>query len=89
MLEWVAMSSSRGSSRPRDRTRVSRAACIGRRVLYHCTPPVKLSYNVTIQCLSVLHVIPTRSLGSMHHHSYKFFSLLMRTFETYTPISVR
>ena len=52
-------------------------------------PPVKLSYNVTIQCLSVLHVIPTRSLGSMHHHSYKFFSLLMRTFETYTPISVR
>ena len=33
-LEWVAISYSRGSSRPRDQTQVS---CIGRWVLYHCT----------------------------------------------------
>ena len=32
MLEWVAMPSSRGSSRPRDRTLVSWVFCIGRRV---------------------------------------------------------
>ena len=32
ILEWVAISSSRGSSWPRDRTWVS---CIGRQVLYH------------------------------------------------------
>ena len=32
ILEWGAMSSSRGSSRPRDRTQVS---CIGRQILYH------------------------------------------------------
>ena len=32
MLKWVAVSSSRGSSQPRDRTHIS---CIGRRVLYH------------------------------------------------------
>ena len=32
ILEWVAMPSSRGSSRPRDGTRVSR---IGRQILYH------------------------------------------------------
>ena len=31
-LEWVAISSSRGSSPPRDRTCVS---CIGRQILYH------------------------------------------------------
>ena len=31
ILEWVAISSCRGSSRPRDRTRIS---CIGRRILY-------------------------------------------------------
>ena len=31
-LEWVAVPSDRGSSRPGDRTRIS---CIGRRVLYH------------------------------------------------------
>ena len=32
ILEWVAISSSRGSSWPRDWTHVS---CIGRRILYH------------------------------------------------------
>ena len=32
--KWVAISSSRGSSRPRNRTQVS---CTGRWILYHCT----------------------------------------------------
>ena len=31
-LEWVAVPSSRGSSRPRDQTHVSYVSCIGRRV---------------------------------------------------------
>ena len=35
ILEWVAMPSSRGSSRPRDRTHISYISCIGRWVLYH------------------------------------------------------
>ena len=35
ILEWVAMSSSRGSYRTRDRTLISYIPCIGRRVLYH------------------------------------------------------
>ena len=34
-LEWVAISSSRGSSRPKDRTQLSYVSCTGRRVLYH------------------------------------------------------
>ena len=34
-LEWVAISFSRGPSRPRDRTNISHISCIGRRVLYH------------------------------------------------------
>ena len=33
ILEWVAISSSKGSSSPRDQTRVS---CIGRCILHHC-----------------------------------------------------
>ena len=33
VLEWVAMPSSRGSSRPRDQTCIS---CIDRQILYHC-----------------------------------------------------
>ena len=33
--EWAAMSSSRGSSLPKDGTCVSSISCIGRRILYH------------------------------------------------------
>ena len=36
ILEWVAISSSRGSSRPRDWTWISSISCTGRWVLYHC-----------------------------------------------------
>ena len=35
ILEWVVISYSRGSSRPRDKARVSCVACIGRWILYH------------------------------------------------------
>ena len=46
ILEWVAISSSRGSSRPRDQTCVS---CIGRRVLYHWATSVQFS-SVQFSC---------------------------------------
>ena len=36
ILEQVAISFSRGSSGPRDRTRVSCVSCTGRQILYHC-----------------------------------------------------
>ena len=36
ILEWVAISSSRGSSWPRDWTRNSCVSCIGSWILYHC-----------------------------------------------------
>ena len=36
MLEWVAISYFRGSSRPKDRTHVSCDSCIGSWILYHC-----------------------------------------------------
>ena len=35
ILEWVAMHSSKGSSRSKDGTHVSYVSCIGRRALYH------------------------------------------------------
>ena len=37
ILEWVAVSYSRQSSRPRDWTHVSCVSCIGRWILYHWT----------------------------------------------------
>ena len=36
ILEWVAISFSRGSSPPRDGAHVSCTFCIGRWILYHC-----------------------------------------------------
>ena len=41
-LEWVAISSSRGSSQPRDRIRVS---CIGRRILYLGSPKLTRNFS--------------------------------------------
>ena len=35
ILEWVAISSSRGLSQPRDQTPVSWVSCIGRQILYY------------------------------------------------------
>ena len=35
IVEWVAISFSRGSSPPRDWTHVSFVSCIGRQILYH------------------------------------------------------
>ena len=37
MLEWVAISYSRESSRSRDQIRISYMSCTGRQILYHCT----------------------------------------------------
>ena len=37
ILDWVAISYSRRSSRPRDPIYLSCISCIGRQILYHCT----------------------------------------------------
>ena len=37
VLEWIAISSSRGSAQPGDRTHISWVSCIGKQILNHCT----------------------------------------------------
>ena len=37
IVEWVAVSYSRGSSQPRDQTSVSCISCTGRQILHHYT----------------------------------------------------
>ena len=44
ILEWVAISSFRGSSWPRDQTHVSWVFCIGRRILCHLSCPGSSDY---------------------------------------------
>ena len=53
VLEWVAISSSRGSSRRRDRTCLTCVSSIGKQVLSPLAPPgkpTKHSYPKDIQC---------------------------------------
>ena len=49
--EWVSISSSKGSSRPRDWTRISYVSCIGRQILY-CWDTSFVAPNVYISRLS-------------------------------------
>ena len=52
LLEWVAISSSRGSSQPRDWTCASCVFSVGRQILYHCTTcQVALTNDKDKQCL--------------------------------------
>ena len=37
LLEWIVISSSRGSCRPRGQTCISWVSCIDRQILYHCS----------------------------------------------------
>ena len=58
ILEWVAMSSFRGSSWPRDWTWVSCISCIGRWILYHCPAweaPKATLVKVTQLCPTLCH----------------------------------
>ena len=56
ILEWVAISSSKESSRPRDQTHISCVSCIGRWILYHWATreaPYKLYFPTFIQVFSL------------------------------------
>ena len=55
ILEWIAISSSRGSSQPRDQIHIS---CIGRQVLYHrANGKITLSKLVDFQpCYSLVNL---------------------------------
>ena len=52
ILEWLAISSSRGSSQPRDWTCVSWSSCIGRQILYHWTTR-EVPHSLVLQRVSM------------------------------------
>ena len=51
ILEWIAISCSRGSSRPRDQTHI---LCFGRRILCHCATLEHTFLAMTLQILAFL-----------------------------------
>ena len=73
ILEWVAISCSRGSSRPRDQTDVSCFSCIGKQILYHC-PTWKALY-INIQMYVYIH-------AHRHMHIQANISLFLKNLFT-------
>ena len=53
ILEWVALPSSRGSSRPRDQIQISYISCTGRIFLTQGLNPGLLHYRQILYCLSL------------------------------------
>ena len=80
ILEWVAVSSSRGSSRPRNQTHISCVSCIGRRILYHWSTREAMfiiilllmasSYWALLVC-QALHWIPSLLYFKLHKPSLR------------------
>ena len=72
ILDWVAISYSRGYSQLRDQIAISCISCIGRRILYHCATSeahVQLTYSsvlsrYSVHCLYHLFIL-THSLLSL------------------------
>ena len=60
ILEWIVMSSSRGSSQPREQTHVSYVFSIDRRVLYHWATRESNSHNSAGSLLTSSHGISAR-----------------------------
>ena len=70
ILQWVAIFSSRGSSRPRDQTCVSCVSCIGRQILYHCTTweAPQLLVSILNTYIPMLTILLKRNMKSLFYH---------------------
>ena len=96
-MEWVAISYSRGYSRPRDRTCISCISWTGRRVLYHWAKmgrPVrrlwlrpnsgknKKEKNLWLSILSSFH-----SHNSCHHQHLIKYIIIKKASQNYVPVA--
>ena len=76
ILEWVAIFSSRGSSRPKAWTHISCISFIGRQILYHsATILYTLSVLTTVYTREIKNVCPHTDLYTNMHSSFTYNSL--------------
>ena len=73
ILEWVAFSSSRGSSQIRDQTCISYVSCTGRWILYPCASWEAQCHVTWTQCLILSRLIKLK--GTLIWH--EFYVLLL------------
>ena len=77
ILEWVTISSSRGSSQPRDRTLVTCVSCTGRQILYHCATQSHKCLGCYFTIMSKMHKLTFTSYKNndkwMRHLPFRSF----------------
>ena len=80
ILQWVAMPSSRGFSKPRNQTSISQVSCIGRQVLWHQRHQRSLHIYVnqfslvTESCLTLCDAMDCSTPGLPVHHQLPEFT---------------
>ena len=74
ILEWVAISYSRGSSQPRDRTHISCVSCTGRWVLQDWT-----TWDTHSQAQACNHIIHASCEGSVNTRTDNILAVLNRS----------
>ena len=90
ILEWVAISSSRESSRPRDQTHISCVSCISRWILYHWitreAPLILVGATVHLKFNQYTHspsvwvstaLVPDQVVGNDGYYKIYFANLLV------------
>ena len=70
ILEWVAISYFRGSSRPRDWTCISSVSCVGKQVLYHYSHLGSPSYSLNLTWKMPILVSPEDNTISVNVNMY-------------------
>ena len=68
ILEWVAISSFRRSSRLRNRTLISFVSCIGRWILYHLPPLLTIITYLALSLTNIFSVIEWRDFPTGDSH---------------------
>ena len=68
ILEWVAISSFRRSSRLRNRTLISFVSCIGRWILYHLPPLLTIITSLALSLTNIFSVIEWRDFPTGDSH---------------------
>ena len=92
ILEWAAISSSRGSFQPRDWTAVFCVSCIGRQILYHKATLEALNLHgahLSVNLVSNLSTISLRALGITDWTNYGWrnkYSFLAVDILVHTPL---
>ena len=82
ILEWVAISFCRGSSRPSDHTRTSCVSCIGQQILFTTVSPGEPQFSVQFSsfaqsCLTLCDPMNWSMPGLPVHHQLPEFTQLM------------